>query len=202
MFAASLCPARQFAEALAMRRLLSVATAIDAVSAAVAKLVCWGLLANALLIAGNAVARKVFSVAWPLAFDMQWHFFAAAVLLMAAYTLQRDQHVRIDILAQKLGERGLAWLDLIGIVIVLLPVCVAMIWISGPQFATSFLASETRASRESLSSLPAWIIKGFIPAGFLLLALQGLAEAVRCVAALRRIAPRPLQRFQLIEREN
>ncbi len=50
---------------------------------------------------------KLFQSHGPLAFDMQWHFFAAVVLLMAAYTLQRDQHVRIDILAHRLGERGL-----------------------------------------------------------------------------------------------
>lgn len=183
-----------------MRILLCWAAAIDRLSEAFAKIACWGLLANAILIAANAIVRKVFSVAWPLAFDMQWHFFAAAVLLMAAYTFQRDQHVRIDILAHRLGERGLAWLDLFGIALVLVPVCAAMIWVSWPQFVTSLLANETRASRESLSSLPAWIIKGFIPTGFFLLALQGLAEAIRCIAALKRIERRPLQRFQLIEK--
>jgi TRAP-type mannitol/chloroaromatic compound transport system permease small subunit len=185
---------------MAMRRLLSLAAAIDRLSAVVARIVCWGLLANAVLIATNAIVRKVFSIAWPLAFDMQWHFFAAVVLLMAAYTFQRDQHVRIDVLAHRLGERGLAWLDLFGIVLVLLPVCAAIIWVSWPQFVTSLLANESRASRESLSSLPAWIIKGFIPIGFFLLALQGVAEAIRCMAALKGVERRPLQRFQLIER--
>ncbi|MFC5422913.1 MAG: sugar transporter [Stutzerimonas stutzeri] len=183
-----------------MRALLSLSSTIDRLNAVVASIVCWGLLANAILIAINAIVRKLFSIAWPLAFDMQWHFFAAVVLLMAAYTFQRDQHVRIDILANRLGERGLAWLDLFGIAFVLLPICAAMIWVSWPQFVTSLLANESRASRESLSSLPAWIIKGFIPAGFFLLALQGVAESIRCMAALMGIEKRPLQRFQLMER--
>lgn len=182
-----------------MRTLLSVAGTIDWLNERFARLARWALLADALLIAGNAVSRKLFSATAPVIFDLQWHFFAAVVLLMAAYTFQRDEHVRIDVFAHRLGERGLAWLDLAGIVLVLLPVCVALIWVAWPQFAVSFTAGETRATRESLSNLPAWIIKGLIPLGFALLALQGVAEAIRCVAALRGIAPRRTRRGKLFE---
>ena len=178
---------------------LSVADRIDRLSEFCAATVCWGLLANALLIAGNDISRKVFAAAWATAFDMQWHFISAVVLLMAAYTFQRDEHVRVDILAGHLGERGLAWLDLLGVCVVLLPVCIALVWVSWPQFLASFLTGESRASRESTSDIPAWIIKGFIPAGFFLLGLQGVAEAIRCVACLRGIRPRPMHRRNLLE---
>jgi TRAP-type mannitol/chloroaromatic compound transport system permease small subunit len=181
---------------------LRVADRIDRLSEFCAATVCWGLLANALLIAGNAISRKVFAAAWATAFDMQWHFISAVVLLMAAAALRRDEHVRIDVFADRLGERGLARLDLIGLLLVLLPVCLAMAWFSGQQFVQSFLAGETRATRESVSALPAWIIKGFIPLGFLLLALQGAAEAIRCVAALKGIAARPIHRSQLMQRRD
>ncbi len=160
---------------------------------------CWGLLANALLITGNALARKLFSLASPSAFDLQWQFFAAVVLLMAAYTFQRDEHVRIDILSGRLGERGLAWLDLLGICFVLLPVCAAVVWVSWPQFLVSLLSGESRATRESTSEIPAWIIKGFIPAGFFLLGLQGVAEAIRCIACLKGVLARPVHRRKLME---
>lgn len=183
-----------------MAGLLRLADGLDRLNGSVAAMVRWGLLANALLIAFNAIGRKLFAVGWVLAYDMQWHFLAAVVLLMAAHTFKRDQHVRIDLFAHRLGERGMAWLDLAGILCVLLPVCITMVWVSFPQFWTSFAAAETRASRESLSTLPAWIIKGFIPAGFLLLGLQGLAEGFRCVAALTRYARRPIHRDQLIGR--
>ena len=182
-----------------MKALLRLAGAIDSTSEAVAHLVRWGLLANALLIAGNALARKFFSITMLAAYDLQWHFFAAVVLLMAAYTLKRDEHVRVDLLAHRLGERGLAWLDLMGIAVVLLPLCLLMVWVTTPPFITSILAGETRASRESVSDLPAWIIKSFVPAGFLLLALQGLAEAIRCVASLKGLVRRPIHRRGLIE---
>jgi TRAP-type mannitol/chloroaromatic compound transport system permease small subunit len=179
--------------------LLAFARAIDQLSVWTARMVRWALLANALLITGNAFARASLSVSWADALDMQYQFFAAVVLLMAAYTLQRDEHVRIDIFAQRLGERGLAWLDLLGIVFVLLPVCMMMAWISWPEFTASFLSGETRFTRESTSDIPAWIIKGFIPFGFVLLGLQGIAEAVRCIAALKGIFRRPVHRRQLIE---
>ena len=182
-----------------MKALLRLANAIDSTSSAVASLVRWGLLVNALLIAGNAFARKFFSVAMLAAFDLQWHFFAAVVLLMAAYTLKRDEHVRVDLLAHRFGERGLAWLDLIGLTLILIPLSLLMVWVTTPPFLHSIVAGETRASRESVSDLPAWIIKSFLPAGFLLLALQGFAEAVRCVASLKGLIRRPIHRRGLIE---
>ena len=182
-----------------MNALLRVADTIDSTSEAVARVVRWGLLANALLIAGNAITRKLFSVTMLAAYDLQWHFFAAVVLLMAAYTLQRDEHVRVDLLAHRLGERGLAWLDLVGLTLILLPLCLLMVWVTTPPFIASILSGETRASRESVSDLPAWIIKSFLPAGFLLLALQGIAEAIRCVASLKGLIRRPIHRRGLIE---
>ena len=183
-----------------MRHLLEIANQIDALNRTVARVVRWGLLANAILITLNALSRKLLSVAYSSAFDLQWQFFAATVLLMAAYTFQRDEHVRIDIATERLGESGLAWLDLAGLCLVLLPVCVVFVWVSTPQFLTSFLSGESRATRESTSEIPGWIIKGFIPAGFLLLGLQGVAEAIRCVACIRGVLPRPVRRNMLIEK--
>ena len=182
-----------------MRMLLWAVERIDRLSAATARVARWALLANAMLITFNAFSRTLFSRTWADAFDMQYQFFAAVVLLMAAYTFQRDEHVRIDIFAHRFGERGLAWLDLLGILFVLLPVCIAMTWISWPEFLTAFVHGETRATRESTSDLPAWIIKGFIPLGFILLGLQGIAEAIRCIAALTGTLQRPVHRRQLIE---
>lgn len=178
---------------------LRFAAGIDVVNARVARAVRWALLANALLVAGNAISRKLFGLSAPGIYDLQWHFFAAVVLLMAAYTLQRDEHVRVDVLAQRLGERGMARLDLAGIALVLLPVCALMAWVTAPAFLASLLSGETRASREIMSHLPAWIIKSFVPAGFLLLGLQGIAEAIRCVACLTGHRRRPVHRAQLID---
>lgn len=182
-----------------MPLLLRIAAKIDSLSRGVAVIARWGLLANALLITATAFGRTFNGVAWADAFDMQFHFFAAVVLLMAAYTLQRDEHVRIDIFAHRFGERGLAWLDLVGLVVVVIPICAAMVWLGWPQFVEAYVHGETRFSAESVSHLPAWIIEGLVPLGFLLLGLQATAEAIRCVAVLRGRAHRPVHRRQLLD---
>ena len=169
---------------------LRAADQVDCINRQLAQLVRWGLLANALLIAGNAISRKFFGVAWSSMYDLQPHFFAAAVLLTAAYTLRRDEHVRIDVFSGYLGARGMAWLDFVGIVLVLLPLCVAAVWVTWPQFVTAYVTGEIRAGRESLSEFPAWVMKGMIPIGFLTLGAQGLAESVRCIAFLAAGVPR------------
>ncbi|MCY1167658.1 Tripartite ATP-independent periplasmic transporter, DctQ component [compost metagenome] len=168
---------------------LRLAGRIDAINRQMASVVRWGLLANAILIAGNAFSRKLLGVASSSMYDVQPHFFAAVVLLMAAFTLQRDEHVRIDVFSGSLGPRGMAWLDLVGILVVLLPLCVVAVWVTAPEFARAFASGETRGSRESLSTFPAWIMKGMIPLGFLSLGAQGIAEAARCIAFLAGIIP-------------
>ena len=170
---------------------LRAADLIDRINRQLAFVVRWGLLANAVLIAGNAISRQLLGVASSTMYDVQPHFFAAAVLLMAGYTFKRDEHVRIDVFSSFLGQRGLAWLDLAGIIVVLLPVCVIAVWVTWPDFVTSWVTGETRRGRESLSEFPAWIMKGMIPLGFLSLGAQAVAELMRCIAFLAGVEPRP-----------
>lgn len=171
---------------------LRVADRIDRLSEVVGRMARWCLLANALLIAGNALSRKLFWIASPSAYDLQWHFMAAVVLLMAAYTLKLDEHVRVDVFSHLLGRRGLAWLDLVGMTLIVLPLCIGMILLSWPQFLDAFVGGETRATRESMSDIPAWIIKGLIPLGFFLLLLQSAAIAIRCAAEIDRGCTTPI----------
>lgn len=173
-----------------LRAALRAADAVDTVNRQLAFIVRWGLLANAVLIAGNAMSRKFFGVASSTMYDVQPHFFAASVLLMAAYTFKLNEHVRIDVFSRFLGPRGMAWLDLLGIALAVLPLCLVTVWVMWPDFVTALVSGETRASRESLSRFPAWIMKGIIPLGFLSLAAQGAAESVRCIAFLVGAAPR------------
>jgi len=180
-----------------MKQLLKLADGIDGINMSVASVARCALLANALVITFNAIARKLFSVTYSSAFDLQWHFFAAVVLLMAAYTLQRNEHVRIDIFANQLGSRGLAWLDLLGTLFVLIPVCGLMAWFGSVEFLNALSGHETRSTRESTSEIPAWIMKGFIPLGFILLGLQGVSEAIRCLAHITGIEERDPNRSLL-----
>lgn len=176
---------------------LRLTTKIDALTDAVARAVRWSLLLDALLIAGNAVSRKFLGLASNFVLDLQFHFFAAVVLLMAGYTLKRDQHVRIDVFAHRFGERGLAWLDLVGYLLFVLPLCALMVWFGWPIFVESYRVGEV--AREFVGGVPRWVMKGLIPLGFLLLGIQTLSEAIKCVACLTGKRARPVVRGELVE---
>ncbi len=181
----------------APRIVQSLLRACEQVTDRAAAIVRWSLLIDVVLIAGHAFSRKFFGIAHNFVLDLQWHFFAAVVLCMAGYTLKRNEHVRIDVFSHHLGERGMAWLDLAGFALFLLPLCVAMTWFSSPIFIAAFKAGEF--SREVVGGVPRWVMKGLIPVGFGLLAVQTVAEIIKCVGCLKGWWQRPVVRSQLVE---
>lgn len=181
----------------APRPLRLLVAACEAVTDRTAALVRWALLVDAVLIAGHSLSRKFFGVAHNFVIDLQWHFFALVVLFMAGYTLKRNEHVRIDAFSHRLGERGMAWLDLFGFTLFVLPLSLAMVWFSWPLFVASFQAGEF--SREVVGGLPRWVMKALVPAGFALLSMQTVAEIVKCIGCLRGWWARPVSRGQLVE---
>ena len=107
--------------------------------------------------------------------------FAMLVMLGASYTLQRNEHVRVDIVFLNLSERGQLWVDILGGIFFLLPACVLFAWLSWPYFYQSYLVSEASSNA---GGLVRWPIKFVLPAGFALLALQGLSEIIKRIGAL------------------
>ncbi|HMA87350.1 MAG TPA: TRAP transporter small permease subunit, partial [Burkholderiales bacterium] len=84
---------------------LRLAHAIDRLTDFVGRLARWAVLLDVLVAAGNALSRKFLDIASNFALDLQLHFLAVLVLLMAGYTLKRNEHVRIDILSARFGVR-------------------------------------------------------------------------------------------------
>ena len=160
---------------------LRAADTIDWANRRLAFAVRWGLLANAVLIAGNAISRKFFGVASSTMYDVQPHFFAAAVLLMAAYTFKRDEHVRIDVITGHFSKRTQVWIDLVGYLLFLLPVCALIVYYGVPFFRYSLATGE---SSSSAGGLIVWPAKLLVPVGFALLLLQGLSEIIKRIAFL------------------
>src|SRR3546814_6405335 len=89
-----------------MGALLLVSRGIDAVTAFVGRSVYWLVLVAVLVSAGNAVTRKLFSMSSNAWLELQWYLFAAVFMLAAAYTLQRNEHIRIDIISNLLSTRA------------------------------------------------------------------------------------------------
>ena len=97
-----------------MTWLLGLSRLIDRLTAFVGRWVAWFIFAATVVSAGNAVIRKVFDESSNAWLELQWYLFGAAYMLASAYTLQRNEHVRIDILYGMWPRRVQHWIDLIG----------------------------------------------------------------------------------------
>lgn len=171
-----------------MGALLSVSRGIDAVTAFVGRWVYWLVLAAVLVSAGNAVLRKLFSISSNAWLELQWYLFAAVFMLAAAYTLQRNEHIRIDIISNLLSKRRRDWIDVIGHVLFLLPLTVVMIRQLVPWVAAGIQSGEMSANAGGLVLWPARFV---ILLGFILLFFQGVSELIKRVAVMRGIIPDP-----------
>ncbi|MEZ5465241.1 MAG: TRAP transporter small permease subunit [Lysobacteraceae bacterium] len=135
-----------------------------------------------LLMFGLVAARYLFSIGSIAGQEaVQW-LHALAFLLGASVALRADAHVRIDILQQRWSQRTRDVVELLGLLLLLLPFCVFVAWISLDYVAASWSVRE--ASREP-GGLPAlYLLKTLIPVAAALLGLQALA---RVLAVLRRL---------------
>ena len=108
--------------------------------------------------------------------------FAVFVMFGASYTFKKNEHVRVEILYLMLSERGQLWLDMIGTLFFLIPSCLLLSYLSWPFFMQAYVVSETSSNAGGLLR---WPIKLVVPVGFVLLALQGVSEVIKRIAALK-----------------
>jgi TRAP-type mannitol/chloroaromatic compound transport system permease small subunit len=161
--------------------LLKLSQLIDWLTERVGKGAFWLVLIMTLISAANAVVRFAFNYSSNGLLEIQWYLFAAVFLLCSPYTLQKNEHVRIDVLSGKLSPRGLAVIDIIGTLFFLLPMVVLVLWLSIPLVAESYKINEHSANAGGLLR---WPVKILLPLGFSLLALQGISELIKRIAFL------------------
>ena len=164
-----------------MTLLLKLSQLIDWLNERVGKGAFWLVLLMTIISAGNAIVRFIFNYSSNGLLEIQWYLFAAVFLLCAPYTLQRNEHVRIDVLAGKLSPRGMAVIDIIGSLFFLLPMVVLVLWLSLPLVKDSFAINEMSANAGGLIR---WPVKSLLPLAFTLLALQGISELIKRIAFL------------------
>jgi TRAP-type mannitol/chloroaromatic compound transport system permease small subunit len=165
-----------------MAALLRLSRAIDGTNAFLGRVAAILVLAAALISAGNAFIRYAFDSSSNAWLEIQWYLFGAIVLLGASETLRRNEHVRVDLIYSGRSERTRLRLDAGGLVLFLLPFALIMAWLSWPVAWQSFVTGE---GSTSAGGLIRWPFKMLLPLGFGLLALQGLSELVKRLAALR-----------------
>jgi TRAP-type mannitol/chloroaromatic compound transport system permease small subunit len=169
-----------------MSVLIRLARGIDAVTAIVGKAVSWLILLAVLVSAGNAISRKAFDVASNAWLELQWYLFGAAYLLAAAYTLQQNEHIRIDNLYNMYSRRRQNAVDLFGHIFFLMPFVLLMLAYFFPYVLLSY---ETGEVSTNAGGLIIWPGKLMLLLGFGLLALQGVSEIIKKIAIMRGLMP-------------
>jgi TRAP-type mannitol/chloroaromatic compound transport system permease small subunit len=102
-------------------------------------------------------------------------------MLAAAYVLQKNAHVRIDVVSNRLSPRTRVWIDLICHIVMLAPLCLVMIRLSWPFFLESFQNGEISSNA---GGLIVWPSKLFVLLGFCLLLAQMISEVIKCIGKL------------------
>jgi len=169
--------------------LLALSRQIDRVSEKIGKAVYWLVLIAVLISAGNAVMRYSINYSSNSLLEIQWYLFSAIFLLCAPYTLLRNEHIRIDVVVARFSRRTLAWIDVFGTLLFLLPMSLIIMYLSWPMFWQSFVSGEYSSNAGGLIRWPAKIL---VPIGFALLSLQGLSELIKRIAFLQGVGPDPL----------
>lgn len=171
-----------------MNAVLGLCRAIDWMSERIGKFVYWLLLAAVLMSTVNAIFRKAFNMSSNAFLEGQWYLFAATFMLGAGYVFLHDQHVRIDVISSRMQRKTNVWVDVIGIAVFMMPLCITVIWMSFPSV---WFALTTGEMSNNAGGLIRWPFYMLVPVGFTLLFLQAFSELMKRIAFLAGKAPDP-----------
>ena len=166
--------------------LLKLSRLIDALGDLIGKAAMWLILAATFISAGNAIVRKVFNVSSNGLLEIQWYLFAAVFMLGGGYAFLRNAHVRIDFISGKFSPRTRNWIDIVGIVVFLFPLCLMLIIEGWPVFERAWVSGEMSSNAGGLIRWPVYLL---IPVGFAILMAQGVSEIIKRAAFLTGNGP-------------
>lgn len=153
-----------------------IARRIDSLNERVGQAISWLTLAMVLVTFTVVVLRYLFSIGWIAMQESITYMHAVVFMLGAAYTLKHAGHVRVDIIYRARNPRTRAWIDLFGALLLLLPVCLFIGWISWEYIAAAW---SVRESSQEAGGIPAvFLLKTVILVMALLLVLQGISQAL------------------------
>jgi TRAP-type mannitol/chloroaromatic compound transport system permease small subunit len=118
--------------------------------------------------------------------EAQWYIFSLVFLLGAPYALLHNEHVRVDVLYARLGQRKQSIINLVGTLLFLIPFCIFLIYFSQGSIASSW---EILEDSPDPGGLPRYPIKTLIPLAIGMLMLQGISESIKNVARLAGVIP-------------
>ncbi|SDF53098.1 TRAP-type mannitol/chloroaromatic compound transport system, small permease component [Limimonas halophila] len=167
--------------------------AVDRVVQAIGHAFSWLWIVVVVAILVGVFGRYAFGMGSVLWEEIRWHISSAVWLVGLGYTLVHDAHVRVDVLHERFGLRTQAWIELLGLAVLLLPFVAVGIWESFPYFLNSYNVGETS---QSPGGLPArYVLKFFLSVSFALILVAGVSRLLKCTALLFGV-PRPMKRRQ------
>ena len=167
-----------------MAALLRLCAGIDWVNEKFGVVANWLVLLACVISAGNAAVRYLFSYSSNGWLEVQWYMFAGMVLLGGPYTLKMNEHVRVDLFYGMASERVRLWIDIVGGLLFLMPICLILIHFTWPWFVDSWEIGEQSSNAGGLIR---WPVKFLLPFGFTLMALQGFSEIIKRIAAFEHV---------------
>jgi TRAP-type mannitol/chloroaromatic compound transport system permease small subunit len=160
-----------------MEALKALSRWIDALNTWVGRFVAWATAVVVVVVFVDVVMRYAFNTSFVFTQELEWHLFAFIFLMGAGYTLLRDGHVRVDIFYQRLSPKSQAWINLIGVLLFLIPGCL-MIIVTSRTFV--YNAWSVMEGSPDPGGIPyRFLLKACIPAGFVLVLLQGLSMGIK-----------------------
>ena len=171
-----------------MHTLLKASGIIDAINRRIGRWCAWLILAAVAVSAANATVRKIFDVSSNAWLELQWVLFSAVFLLCAPWTLQDNEHIRIDIVNNLMPRWLRNAIELVGHAFFLLPLTIIMVITGTAFFLNSFVLNEQSGNA---GGLPQWPAKSLIMIGFALLLAQAISELIKRVAVIRGLIPDP-----------
>jgi TRAP-type mannitol/chloroaromatic compound transport system permease small subunit len=161
----------------------SLLLAIDRLSAFAGKTGGWAIVALTGVVCYEVFARYLFRAPTAWAYDTSYMLYGFLFMMAGAYTLSRNGHVRADFLYRGMPARRQALFDLPFYVVFFVPGMLALIWFGWDFFMLSYLQNER--SSVSPDGPLIWPFKFLIPFCGALMLIQGIAEIIRCVIAIR-----------------
>lgn len=130
----------------------------------------------------DVVMRYAANTSFVFTQELEWHLFGFIFLMGAGYTLLYDQHVRVDVVYQRLSPRGQAWINVLGCIFLLFPGALLIIYTSFGFAREAFTFMEGSPDPGGIPFR--FIIKSCVPLGFVLLLFQGVSMFIRNLAVV------------------
>ena len=125
-----------------MQGLLKMSGMIDGMNERIGRATIWLILIVVIISAGNAVSRFALNISSNAMLEVQWYMFSAVFMFCSGYVLNKNEHIRIDVVTGRFSARTQNWIDVFGILVFLLPMAVLLAYLSWPVFTNAWNSGE------------------------------------------------------------